>query len=304
MSGARVVLVLLALAQRAAAGEAHVPVAAGEQLRVLDVGQGEPVVLVPGLLGSAFAFRHLTARLLEAGHRVVVVEPLGFGGSAGPAGADYSLTAQADRVAAVLTTLGVEPAVVVGHAVGASMALRLAIRHPERVRAVVSLDGGPAEAAATPGLRRALRFAFLARVFGGRSGIRRSVRAALRERSADAGWVTDEVVDGYMAAAGQDAGGTVQSLRHMARAREPERLAPRLREVRCPVWLVIGDTGRGVKDVDIALLSEGVPTFRVETIRGAGHFLFEEEPDAVAGTVVRALALTREDARMAQGRGR
>jgi pimeloyl-ACP methyl ester carboxylesterase len=304
MKRARVVFVLLALAQRAAGGETHVPVAAGEHLRVLDVGQGEPVVLVPGLLGSVFAFRSLTARLVAAGRRVVVVEPLGFGGSTRPPAADYSLTAQADRVAAVLATLGVQPAVVVGHAVGASMALRLAIRHPERVRAVVSLDGGPAEAAATPGLRRALRFAFLARVFGGRSRIRRSVGATLRERSADAGWVTDEVVDGYMAAAGKDAGETVQSLRHMARAREPERLAPRLREVRCPVWLVIGDTGRGVTDADIALLSEGVPTFRLETIRRAGHFLFEEEPDAVAGTVDRVLALTRGDPRMAQGRAR
>ena len=45
-----------------------------------------------------------------------------------PPEADYSLTAQADRIAVVLDVLGLEPAVVVAHAVGASMALRLAYR--------------------------------------------------------------------------------------------------------------------------------------------------------------------------------
>src|SRR5918995_771026 len=149
------VLALLTLAASAAAEEKQIQVAEGERLRVVDSGAGEPIVLVPGLLGSAFAFRKLSARLVGAGHRVIVVEPLGFGGSSRPKTADYSLTAQADRIAAVLEALGVEPAVVVAHAVGGSMALRLACRHPERVRAVVSLDGGPAEAAATPGLRRA-----------------------------------------------------------------------------------------------------------------------------------------------------
>ena len=301
-----VVFVLLTLGARAAAQERHVEVAPGERLRAVDAGHGEPVVLLPGLLGSAFAYRTLTARLLETGHRVVVVEPLGFGGSSRPPSGDYSLTAQADRIATVLDASDLEPAVVVAHAVGASMALRLAFRHPARVRAVVSLDGGPAEAAATPGLRRAMRFAFLAKLFGGRDRIRRTVRATLRERSADAGWVTEDVVEGYMAGAGQDAGETLRALRHMARAQEPERLAPRLFDVRCPVWLVIGDAvaARGITEADIALLTERLAAFRVETVRNAGHFLFEEDPGAVAGTVERALASTRATARLASERGR
>ena len=300
------VLMTLALGARAAAQERHVEVAAGERLRVVEAGRGEPVVLIPGLLGSAFAYRQLTARLVETGRRVVVVEPLGFGGSSRPRDADYSLTAQADRIAAVLDALAVEPAVVVAHAVGASMALRLAWRHPERVRAVVSLDGGPAEAAATPGLRRAMRFAFLARLLGGRDRIRRTVRETLRERSADPSWVTEDVVEGYMAGAGRDADETLQGLRYMAKAREPEPLAPRLAQVRCPVWLVTGDAGRarGVTDDDIRLLADGLDTFRVETVRGAGHFLFEENPRAVATAVDRALTATRPAPLLASGPGR
>lgn len=292
------VIVLITVAARAAAQGREIEVAPGERLRVVEAGSGEPVVLVPGLLGSAFAFRKLTARLVDAGHRVVVVEPLGFGGSSRPPGADYSLTAQSDRIAAVLDALDLEPAVVVAHAVGASMALRLAYRHPERVRAVVSLDGGPAEAAATPGLRRAMRFAFLAKLFGGRGRIRSAVRSTLQERSADPSWVTEDVVDGYMAGAGQDVGDTLRALRMMSKAREPEPLAPRLGQVRCPVWLVLGDTAppaRGITDAEITLLAAGLRTLSVDTVRNTGHFLFEEDPQAVVAAIGRAVTTTRPD---------
>ena len=56
-------------------------------------------MLIPGLFGSAYGFRALVPLLTEAGYRAVVIEPLGIGSSAHPARADYSLLAQADRVA-------------------------------------------------------------------------------------------------------------------------------------------------------------------------------------------------------------
>ena len=270
--------------------EREVSVAPGEALRVADVGSGAPVVLVPGLLGSAFGFRKLLQPLVASGHRVIVIEPLGIGGSAKPAAADYSLTAQADRIDAVLEALELEQAVVVAHAVGASMAFRLAARHPERVKAIVSLDGGPAEAAATPGFRRAMRFAFLIKLFGGMKRIEGIVRSALRERSADPAWVTDEVVRGYMAAGARDLDGTLAAFRGMANAAEPEALGPRLSEVRCPVRLLIGTATRegGIRDAEIVLLQRRLPSLQIERVAAAGHFVFEEQPQAVVDAVIAA----------------
>src|SRR4051812_13170712 len=118
-----------------------VPVAPQESLRVTIAGAGETVVLVPGLFGSAFGYRHLLAMLPAAGFRTIVIEPLGIGRSPRPKRADYSLTGQADRLDAVLRSLDEPPAIVVGHSLGASMALRLAYRHPGRVRALIALDG-------------------------------------------------------------------------------------------------------------------------------------------------------------------
>src|SRR5262245_65266378 len=90
-----------------------IALSAKESLHVEVSGHRTPVVLVPGLFGSAFAFRDLVPMLTASGYRTIVIEPLGVGASAKPERANYSLTAQADRLAAVLDTLAVRPATVV-----------------------------------------------------------------------------------------------------------------------------------------------------------------------------------------------
>src|SRR4051812_13587244 len=150
---------LLAVALAASFQAMRLPVAEAETLTVTVSGAGRPVVLLPGLFGSAFAFRRIAPQLVDSGYRTIVIEPLGMGTSARPARADYSLTAQADRVGAVLDSLHITSAIVVAHSTSASIAMRLAFRHPVLVRGILSLDGGPAEAAAMPGFRRIMRFA-------------------------------------------------------------------------------------------------------------------------------------------------
>src|SRR5207253_906092 len=84
-------------------------------------------------------------------------EPLGIGSSARPQRADYSLTAQADRIAGVLDSLGIRQAFVIAHSLGGAEGFRLAYRRPDLVRGLISLEGGPTEAAITPAFKRAGR---------------------------------------------------------------------------------------------------------------------------------------------------
>jgi pimeloyl-ACP methyl ester carboxylesterase len=283
----------------AAATSEMIPVREGERLRVEVSGRGPTLALVPGLMGSAYGFRRVVGPLADAGYRVAVIEPLGIGGSSRPSDADYSLTAQAERIGAILESLDAAPAVVVAHSVGASIAMRLAYRHPERVAAIVSLDGGPAESAGTRGFRRAMRLAPLLRLFGGTGRIRGHVRSTLVERSADPRWVTDEVVDGYMAGPAQDLAATLRAYGRMANAREPEPLAPHLRSIRCPVRLVIGTATRqgGISEAEIEQLRNGLPSFAIDLVPDAGHFVFEEKPLAVVVAVEHAV---RSDAILAR----
>ena len=268
----------------------RVPLTPAEALHVEISGVGEPVVLIPGLFGSAFGFRNLVPLLTERGYRTIVIEPLGIGESTRPPRADYSLTAQADRVAAVLDTLGVRGALFVAHSVGGSEAFRMAHRRPDLVRALVSLEGGPAETAATATFKRAMRFAPWIKVLGGVRLIRWKIRKMLVASSGDASWVSDDIVYGYTAAAARDLDGTLKAFLAIAAAREPEKLQPHLAEIRCPVRLVVGgaphdgDVGRD----EVGLLQRTLPRFALDSVPGAGHFLYEEQPAAVVTAVLRA----------------
>ena len=265
----------------------RVSVARAESLQVGVTGDGPPVVLIPGLFGSSFGFRNVVPRLTEAGYRVIVIEPLGIGSSARPEDSDYSLTAQADRIAAVLDTLGVHDAVVVAHAVGASMAYRLAYRRPDLVGGIVSLEGGPAEAAATPSFRRAMRFAPWIKWFGGIGRVRSKIRSGLVAASGDTSWVTDSVVAAYTAGAAADLDGTLKAFLRMAKAREPELLVPHLGEIRCPVRLLVGTVPHqgGVPAGDLEALRAGLSSLSIERVPGSGLYIHEEQPEAVVNAV-------------------
>jgi pimeloyl-ACP methyl ester carboxylesterase len=246
-------------------------------------------VLIPGLFGAIFGFRNVTPRLAAAGYRVIVVEPLGIGSSARPEDGDYSLTAQADRIATVLDTIGVRDAIVVAHSLGASMVFRLAYRRPGLVRSIVSLEGGPAEAAATPSFRRALRFVPWIKWFGGVGRIRGKIRSSLVAASGDTGWVTDSVVDAYTAGAKADLDGTLKAFLRMADAEERERLVPNLGAIHCPVRLLVGTAPHesGVPPGDVEELRNGLWSFAIDSVPGSGHYIHEEQPQAVVAIVRR-----------------
>lgn len=272
----------------------RVPVAPAESLAVTISGSdsGLPLLLIPGLFGSQFGFRKVVPPLNAAGYRTIVVEPLGVGASSRPRRADYSLAAQADRIAWVLDSLDVDSVLVVAHGLGAAMALRLAYRRPDLVRGLVALDGGPSEAAVTPTFRRMLRLIPWIKLMGGVNLVRKKTRENMVTSSGDTTWVTDEVVTEYTAGAARDLDGTLRAYMAMAGAKEPERLAPHLAEVACRVQLVVGGAPHGgsVKDADVALLQQSLRTFGIDSIAGAGHYLHEERPDVVVDAVVRLQA--------------
>lgn len=283
----------------------RVPVAPAESLAVTRTGAGPPVVLVPGLFGSAYTFRALLPLLAESGFQAIVIEPLGVGGSSRPAGANYSLSAQADRLANVLDQLGVPSSVVVAHAVGAAIVYRLAYRRPDLVGAIVSLEGGPAESAATPGMRRAMKLAPWLKWMGGVDLVRAQIHRYLLAESGDTSWVSDRVVQGYTADAAADLDATLRTYRAIADAQEPEPLELHLAEIRCPVRLLLGGHPHGSRPGtnDIERLRRTLPAFAADTIPGVGHFLHEERPRVVLDAITAVAARVEAGPRRARAGG-
>jgi pimeloyl-ACP methyl ester carboxylesterase len=138
----------------------------GHRIEYESYGQGDRVlVLVHGLLMSRRMYDRLAPKLAGHGNRVVCIDLLGHGASDRPEDLRlYSMPLFARQVAAVLDDLEVPSAVVGGTSLGANVALELAVREPERVRALFVempvLDNAlPAVVAAFAPLLLGFRFA-------------------------------------------------------------------------------------------------------------------------------------------------
>ena len=264
-----------------------VEVARGEILRVTTIGSGQPVVLIPGIFGAAFGYRRITGPLVARGYRTIVVEPLGYGWSSHPKKADYSFTAQSHRVGQALDRIGIKNALFVAQSSGAAIAFRLAIQRPDLVRGLLSIDGGPAESAATPGMKKAFKFGGLVKLAVDESKLRHDVRREIVKNSGDTTWVTDAVIRGYTAGQAADLNGSIDAFHQMSKSKERASLADQLHQLEAPVRLLVGTVEHpaGVTEEQHELLSEKLPDFKTDSVRGSGQYIQEEQPGAVLAAV-------------------
>lgn len=111
---------------------------AGARVRYTDAGEGPAVVLLHGF-ASALETWATVAPTLRQSHRVIALDLKGFGWTDRPAG-DYSPTAQARLVLALLDKRGVDRFAVVAHSWGSSVALALARLAPKRTQRLALYD--------------------------------------------------------------------------------------------------------------------------------------------------------------------
>ena len=99
---------------------------------------GIPVVLFHGTAAWSELWRHTSDVLAQAGFRVIALDLPPFGFSDRPG--SYTRQDQAARINDVLAALQATPAIIVGHSFGAGAAAELAMRYPDRARALVLVD--------------------------------------------------------------------------------------------------------------------------------------------------------------------
>jgi lipase len=111
------------------------------ELAIWRSGEGpDPIICLHGITAQHRAF-NAAARPLGPSRSLVGVDLRGRGDSEKP-DSGYGLKTHASDVVRVLDHLGLDDAVLLGHSMGAFVALRTALTYPDRVRALVLLDGG------------------------------------------------------------------------------------------------------------------------------------------------------------------
>lgn len=199
-------------------------------------GTGVPVLLLHGLASSRRFWDLVVPGL--TGLPLLALDQRGHGDSERPQGPYDGATVVADALTA-LDALGLSRVVVVGHSWGATTALRLAATAPERVLAVVAVDG-PLRGLADGGDREAARRT----LEPPRTALPPEQLRQLVRSGPLAPWWSDELEAALLPLFGVGDDG-------LARARLPfeahmqvvdslldEGVLPLLDRVRCPAWLV------------------------------------------------------------------
>ncbi|HEY0815778.1 MAG TPA: alpha/beta hydrolase [Pseudonocardia sp.] len=237
----------------------------GVQLRVVELGgRGRPIVVLHGLMGRASTWWPV-ARWLAGHGRVVGPDARGHGRSAalGP----WTTQRLAADVVELLDALG-EPAIVVGHSMGALHGLVAATQRPELVRALVVEDMG---------VDFVGRSAADARAWFAAMPPRWPALAAVREAFADYGdymiECVEERADGWALLA--DVAHTTEIAAEWAERAWWDVLP----QVRCPTLLIEAQASVAPAG-QMRRMAELLPDSRHVLVPASGHLVHRTAPDA------------------------
>ena len=118
----------------------------GFTMPYLEGGTGEPLLLIHGFAGDKDNFTRM-ARFLTPHYRVICPDLPGFGDASRDPQVSYSMVAQAERLVALMDSLGLQRVHLGGNSMGGFIAAQLAALHPERVASLWLLDAAGTAAA-------------------------------------------------------------------------------------------------------------------------------------------------------------
>ena len=243
-------------------------------------GAGEPVVFLHGFPTSGHLWGDVVAQM-PAGHRIVVVDLLGYGRSDPPGSRALTLRAHAARVVELLEALGIASACIVGHDLGGGVAQSLVLDWPDRVSQLALVDSVAFTGWPTRNVRIARALMPLVRRLP-TNWLLPIVRADLERGYYDPTRATHSI-DKYQRPFNSD-DGRKAFLLHLAAldSKETQALGTRLGNVRVPTAVIWGAYDPYLPVALGRRLADAIRGATFDVIGDARHFTPEDSPREIA----------------------
>ena len=242
-------------------------------------GEGPDVLLLHAGIADSRMWEPLADRLVAAGYRTVAPDLQGFGQTP----LEPGVVSNTADLLAVLDELGIERAAVVGASFGGRVALELALRAPQRVRALALLASG----------LDAFEWSDALDVFDAeetaaleREDVEDAVRANVRMWVTRRGRAADPAVVELVATMQRDAFAAQIGVDAEFEPNDPP-VAERLREIGVPALVLAGaDDVEDFRRIGERLAAEMPNAEPLVVVEGAAHLPALERPDDVAAVLV------------------
>jgi pimeloyl-ACP methyl ester carboxylesterase len=235
-----------------------------------EVGRGSPIILVHGLADDHRLWRLMLPDLCLR-HRVVLVDVRGHGQSTAGRGAG-TLRQLGDDLVALMDAIGLERAAIAGYSLGGTVAMRLAIDHPERVDVIFPI-------------------ATSSRV--GRSVVGWYTERADKPEDELRRLIDRDTVEQYQLAPGEleaalrmrreataDLTGYRNGCRAMARLHQ-EPLDAELVQIKAPTLVISADLDQHCPPRAGEIITDAVPGASMEVVAGSAHPIPIQKPEVL-----------------------
>ena len=247
-----------------------------------EAGRGEPLVLIHGLADDHRAWRRTLPDLVLR-HRVLLYDLRGHGQTT-VGKPDGSLRQLGEDLVGLLDSLEIEKARIAGFSLGGTIAMRVAIDHPDRVdRLLLVATSSRVGRSAAAWYRERVSM-----VKNEDSWLRETLDRDTAEVYAQA---PNELEEGLLIRrqSTADPRGYGNACAAMAALFEAP-LDPELGQIKAPTLIVASDLDQHCPPKAAEIIGAGIPGSRVELIKGAGHAIPVERPGELAAAINRFLA--------------
>jgi pimeloyl-ACP methyl ester carboxylesterase len=251
-------------------------------VHVKTLGQGEPaIVLLHGFGASLYTWHAVMESLSQQG-KVIAFDRPGFGLTERPLTWEgqnpYGIESQVELVIGLLDHFGMQQAILVGNSAGGTVAMQVALEHPERVSSLILVDPAVYTGGGSPNWLRPLLASPQMRRLGPLLArqIQKRGPELIKLAWHDPSQLQAEIIELYKKPLQVE--NWDKALWEFTLASRTSNLAQRFSELNLPVLVITGDDDRIVPTKDSIRLSNELPNAQLEIIANSGHLPHEERP--------------------------